>query len=267
MRTSAPTPPRSPQLAATARGRNLQLHGARARRIRPPARHRARRKDSRRGVCGRHQLVHTQPAVSLGRATALARRSMVVHCGLDAAFHVRRAEHSLRLPSAIDFVCVGQAERAKRPAPPARRDAIRCSIARPHACELVLAGDGDLRSALEARIAALGLHATRANHRLDRQRRSSGGVARGTRPGVAELCRRPARGHHGGRWRCAGTVITTTVAGIPELVQRRRETGWLVAPGDVEALAEAMIDVPGYAATKVLATMGERARDARAEAA
>ena len=59
-------------------------------------------------------------------------------------------------------------------------------------------------------------------------------------------------------------VITTYVAGIPELV-RPGENGWLVPAGDVEALADAMaacLDAP----VDVLARMGEAAR-ARAGAA
>jgi colanic acid/amylovoran biosynthesis glycosyltransferase len=36
-------------------------------------------------------------------------------------------------------------------------------------------------------------------------------------------------------------VVTTTVAGIPELVRHGLD-GWLVAPGDVEALATALAD-------------------------
>ena len=53
-------------------------------------------------------------------------------------------------------------------------------------------------------------------------------------------------------------VITTYVAGIPELVQPG-ENGWLVPAGDVEALAAALEDVLARPAAELRA-MGEAAR-------
>jgi len=54
-------------------------------------------------------------------------------------------------------------------------------------------------------------------------------------------------------------VLTTYVAGIPELV-RPGENGWLVAPGDVEGLAGAMEDALSRPAQEMRA-MGEAARE------
>jgi glycosyltransferase involved in cell wall biosynthesis len=53
-------------------------------------------------------------------------------------------------------------------------------------------------------------------------------------------------------------VITTFVAGIPELV-RAGESGWLIPAGDVDALADAIVDC--FAADgEALARMGSAAR-------
>ncbi|MFN3936369.1 MAG: glycosyltransferase [Gemmobacter sp.] len=67
-------------------------------------------------------------------------------------------------------------------------------------------------------------------------------------------------------------VIATAIAGIPELV-RPGETGWLVPPGDTDALARAMIELHDAEPDR-LARMGAAGRslvlerhDARAEAA
>src|SRR5260370_35592592 len=54
-------------------------------------------------------------------------------------------------------------------------------------------------------------------------------------------------------------VISTYVAGIPELVQSGKH-GWLVPPGDVEALADAMKTCLDTPANK-LACMGEAAHE------
>jgi colanic acid/amylovoran biosynthesis glycosyltransferase len=53
-------------------------------------------------------------------------------------------------------------------------------------------------------------------------------------------------------------VITTAVAGIPELV-RNGESGWLVAAGSIDELTEAMANCLSTPATQ-LAAMGHAAR-------
>jgi glycosyltransferase involved in cell wall biosynthesis len=67
-------------------------------------------------------------------------------------------------------------------------------------------------------------------------------------------------------------VLSTTIAGIPELVMPG-ETGWLVPAGDVAALAQAVREVLAVA-PDTLGAMGKQARsralerhDARTEAA
>jgi glycosyltransferase involved in cell wall biosynthesis len=124
--------------------------------------------------------------------------------------------------------------------------------------ELVLAGDGEMRADVEQAI---------ARHRLEQAVRITGWIG-GERvreeilaaralvlPSFAEglpvvimealALRRP--------------VITTYVAGIPELVRDGIE-GWLVPAGNVEALAEAMADALSAPAAD-LARRGDAGRE------
>jgi glycosyltransferase involved in cell wall biosynthesis len=57
----------------------------------------------------------------------------------------------------------------------------------------------------------------------------------------------------------ARAVITTYVAGIPELVQDG-QTGWLVPAGDVDALCHA-VDQAAQTPADTLRKMGERGRE------
>src|SRR5262249_19021744 len=104
--------------------------------------------------------------------------------------------------------------------------------------ELVLAGDGELRAEIAAAIASLRLEAhvrvtgwvsaaARRDELLAARALVLASFAEGLPVVVMEAMalRRP--------------VITTYVAGIPELV-RDPDDGWLVPAGDVAALAEAM---------------------------
>jgi colanic acid/amylovoran biosynthesis glycosyltransferase len=162
-------------------------------------------------------------------------RINVVHCGLEAAFH-----DGVRVPppAAPRLVCVGRLCEAKGQL--LLLDAAARLAARGIPLELILAGDGPLRGALEALI---------QQHGLARQVRITGWISSaevrreilGARamvlPSFAEglpvvimeamALRRP--------------VLSTYVAGIPELV-RAGETGWLFPAGSVESLAQAMQD-------------------------
>jgi glycosyltransferase involved in cell wall biosynthesis len=122
--------------------------------------------------------------------------------------------------------------------------------------ELVLAGDGELRAEIETSI---------GRHKLQGRVHITGWItgpevrkqilasralvlpsfAEGLPIGIMEAMalKRP--------------VISTFVAGIPELV-RPGEHGWLVPPGDVEALADVMLDCL-EAPAESLARMGEAA--------
>jgi colanic acid/amylovoran biosynthesis glycosyltransferase len=157
----------------------------------------------------------------------------VVRCGVDHAFHDVPA---VPVPAAGRLVCVGRLCEQKGQV--LLVEAMARLAARGIACELVLAGDGEMRGEVEAAI---------ARHKLESRIRITGWLdANRVRdeilaaralvlPSFAEglpvvimealALRRP--------------VVTTFVAGIPELV-RDGENGWLVPAGDVEALARAM---------------------------
>jgi len=159
----------------------------------------------------------------------------VVRCGVDHAFHDVPA---VPVPAAARLVCVGRLCEQKGQV--LLVEAMARLAERGIACELILAGDGEMRSEVEAAI---------ARHKLESRIRITGWVdANRVRdeilaaralvlPSFAEglpvvimealVLRRP--------------VVTTYVAGTPELVCNR-ENGWLVPAGDVDALARAMED-------------------------
>jgi colanic acid/amylovoran biosynthesis glycosyltransferase len=176
----------------------------------------------------------------------------VVHCGLDAAFH---ASASAQPNAAARLVCVGRLCEQKGQL--LLVHALHRLVQQNVPVELVLAGDGEMRSDIEALVDSLGL---RSHVRItgwigSEQVRDEILAARAlVLPSFAEglpvvimeamALRRP--------------VITTFVAGIPELVIDR-ENGWLVPAGDVDALAQAMAACLASAPDE-LARMGEAAR-------
>ncbi|HGA2318209.1 TPA: glycosyltransferase [Pseudomonas putida] len=175
----------------------------------------------------------------------------VVHCGLERSFHEGAAP---ALPAAPRLVCVGRLCEQKGQL--LLIEAARVLASRGVAFELVLAGDGELRGPIEALI---------ARHGLQGQVRITGWISSAqvrdeilaaralVLPSFAEglpvvimeamALRRP--------------VLTTYVAGIPELV-RQGENGWLFPAGSVQALTEAMLDCLQQPVA-VLQGMGEAA--------
>jgi colanic acid/amylovoran biosynthesis glycosyltransferase len=173
----------------------------------------------------------------------------VVHCGLETAYF---ASPVIAVPPARRLVCVGRLCEQKGQL--LLVEAARRLMLQGVDFELVLAGDGELRGTIEAFVAANGLQ-----HRVhirgwiaSEQVRDEILAARAlVLPSFAEgvpvvimeamALRRP--------------VISTFVAGIPELVQTG-EHGWLVPAGDVGALMQAMqicLDAPA----NVLVRMGQ----------
>ncbi|MFJ4065736.1 glycosyltransferase [Pseudomonas sp. NPDC089996] len=159
----------------------------------------------------------------------------VVHCGLERGFHEGAAQAPAQAPR---LVCVGRLCEQKGQL--LLIEAAHALASQGVAFELVLAGDGELRGPIEAQI---------ARHGLQAQVRITGWISSAqvrdeilaaralVLPSFAEglpvvimeamALRRP--------------VLTTYVAGIPELV-RQGENGWLFPAGSVEALTEAMLD-------------------------
>jgi colanic acid/amylovoran biosynthesis glycosyltransferase len=157
----------------------------------------------------------------------------VVHCGVDANF---LATAPVPIPDRPRFVCVGRLSEQKGQL--LLLEAAKQLAQEGLNFELVLVGDGELRSPIEALIDRHALHAQIkitgwANTAEVREHILSSKVM--VLPSFAEglpvvimealALRRP--------------VISTYIAGIPELVEHQT-CGWLITPGSVEALVAAM---------------------------
>lgn len=176
----------------------------------------------------------------------------VVRCGVEASFHANAAE----APSvAARVVCVGRLSEEKGQL--VLLAALRQLLDSGGSCELVLAGDGEMRGVIEAKIAELRLqqHVRITGWISGEQVRDEIMSARAlVLPSFAEglpavimeamTLRRP--------------VVSTYVGGIPELVQPGK-TGWLVPPGNVDQLALALAACLRTDSAELRA-MGEAAR-------
>jgi glycosyltransferase involved in cell wall biosynthesis len=177
----------------------------------------------------------------------------VVHCGLERAFHDVPPSDPPAVPR---LVCVGRLCEQKGQL--LLVEAARLLAERGIPFELVLAGDGEMRAELESQVASLGLggrvritgwisSAQVRDEILASRALVLASFAEGLPVVIMEAMalRRP--------------VITTFVAGIPELV-RSGEGGWLFPAGDVHELAAAMqacLEAPAA----VLAAMGRAAHE------
>jgi colanic acid/amylovoran biosynthesis glycosyltransferase len=176
----------------------------------------------------------------------------VVHCGVDRTFIDNALTRSV---PPRRFVCVGRLCEQKGQL--LLLEAVRILATKGFDFELVLAGDGEMRAKIEAFI---------DDHKLRSLVRITGWISNDQvcnellaarsliLPSFAEglpvvimeamALRRP--------------IISTFVAGIPELVQPG-EHGWLVPAGDVEALVEAIAECLATASEE-LGRMGQAAR-------
>ena len=208
---------------------------------------------------GRSQLMRWCPPARWGRVH-------VVRCGLDSAY-LRSAPPPV--PDNDRFVCVGRLAAQKGHLFPLW--AVALLKRRGIACRVTLIGAGEMQAAIESEIAALGIsdRVTLAGPQpADRVRAELLRSRALVLPSLAEglpvaLMEALAAGR---------PVITTPIAGIPELV-RDGACGHLVAPGDARALADAMAGVL-RTRTAVLTEMGAtgartvaRRHDAAVEAA
>jgi colanic acid/amylovoran biosynthesis glycosyltransferase len=175
----------------------------------------------------------------------------VVHCGIEPDFHAGAAAAPVAAPR---IVCVGRLCEQKGQL--LLVEAVGRLIADGVAIELVLAGDGEMRPQIEAMVARLGLQAcvritgwissaTVRDEILAARALVLPSFAEGLPVVIMEAMalRRP--------------VLSTYVAGIPELVRPGRE-GWLFAAGDIDALVTALEDLLATPTDK-LAAMGEAA--------
>ena len=193
---------------------------------------------------GRSQLFRWSPYEAWPRIA-------VVRCGIDSSFHAGAAAPP---SNRVRFVCVGRLCEQKGQL--LLIEAVSNLHARGRDIELVLAGDGEMRGAVEALIAERGLR---------KQVRITGWIGSAAvrdeilaaralvLPSFAEglpvvimeamALRRP--------------VVSTFIAGIPELVENG-STGWLVPAGDVAALVTALEECLD-ASPETLAGMGDAA--------
>nr|WP_208300034.1 glycosyltransferase [Aquabacterium sp. A08] len=190
----------------------------------------------------------------------------LVHCGLDAAFHNVPV---VPVPPAPRLVCVGRLCEQKGQLLLVEAARLLRDAGQP--LELVLAGDGEMRPEIERLVARYGLqpHVRITGWIGAEQVRTELLAARAlVLPSFAEglpVVIMEAMALH-------RPVLSTYVAGIPELVQPGVH-GWLFPAGDVQALAQAMqtcLDTPPEA----LQAMGRAAHqrvlqrhDAHTEAA
>lgn len=165
----------------------------------------------------------------------------IVHCGLEEAFFAPTITPAPQQPV---LLCIGRycAEKSQL----TLLDAL-AALARPEV-RLVLAGDGDFRPLIERRIVELGLsrQVTLTGWiGSDEVRRLIVEATLIVQPSLMEglpvvIMEAMAQGR---------PVISTYIAGIPELVQEGR-TGWLVPAGDAAGLTEAIataLDTPADA--------------------
>ncbi|MDJ0734017.1 MAG: glycosyltransferase [Nostocaceae cyanobacterium] len=157
----------------------------------------------------------------------------VIHCTVDEIF-LRTPRVSV--PEQPRFVCVGRL--AEQKGHLVLIEAVARLAAEGLQFKLVLVGDGPLRSEIESMIARFGLEnhveiiGWASNSEVKQQILNSRAMvlssfAEGLPVVIMEAL---ALGR---------PVITTHVAGVPELVEDRK-CGWLVTPGSVEALTVAM---------------------------
>jgi glycosyltransferase involved in cell wall biosynthesis len=194
---------------------------------------------------GRSQLYRWADAVDWPRIA-------VIHCGLDRSYTQREPSAA---PDVSRLVCVGRLCEQKGQLLLVRATArlVACGVP----IELVLAGDGELRADIEDECARLGVaEHVRITGWIDGdQVRDELAAARAlVLPSFAEglpvvLMEALASGR---------PVITTFIAGIPELVLDG-ENGWLIPAGDVDGLVAAMQECLSTSSDR-LSAMGRAGR-------
>jgi len=167
---------------------------------------------------------------------ALWHRIVVVRCGVDLAAFAPRGDEAAAPGDVARFCCV--ARLAPQKGLPILVEAMKRLRGQGRAVHLVVIGDGPLRPQLEDEIARAGLDSqiellgSRDGAAVAAQLRAADAMvlpsfAEGLPVVIMESL-------------AVGTpVVTTFVAGIPELIDQ--DCGWLVPPASADRLAEAMI--------------------------
>ena len=180
------------------------------------------------------------------------KKIQVIRCALDPSYFVPSGGTITEKPR---LLCVGRLSEEKGQLLVVQ--AARLLVERGVELEVVLAGDGPLRPQIESEIQRHGLQGVvRITGWVDNERvrtlllESRALVVASFAEGLpvvimeAFALNRP--------------VISTTIAGIPELVENAA-SGWLIPAGDVGLLADAMQEAVGADPAR-LAAMGERGR-------
>lgn len=176
----------------------------------------------------------------------------LVRCGLDEAFF---ESPPTDVPDVNKIVCVGRLCEAKMQH--VLIDAIAQLVQRNVSVDLTLIGGGPTRDALERQVETLGLQsqvhfAGWCSEEQVRREITASRVkvlpsrAEGLPVAIMEA------------YALGRPVVSTTVAGIPELIENGK-SGWLVPPGQPEALADA-IEAAMAAPVSTLNTMAEIGR-------
>ncbi len=184
-------------------------------------------------------------------------RIHIVHCSVDDQFFL---ETNPIDQSANTLVCVGRLGAQK--GHHILLDAFAKARDQGADLKLILIGDGELRGSLESRIDSLGIrdHVTltgwKAGHEIkDYLIASRGFVMASFAEGLpVVIMEAMALGR---------PVITTMIAGIPELVKTNK-TGWLVPAGSRDKLSQAMVDCAAMN-VDALNEMGDQCRVAARE--
>lgn len=173
----------------------------------------------------------------------------VVHCGLDHDF---LAQAFTPIPEQRHFVCVGRLSEQKGHL--LLLEAVKQLIEAGYRFTVTLVGDGEMRSQVEALIASYNLqHCVSITGWASSQEvktqllKAQALVLPSFAEGLPVVIMEALA--------LSRPVITTAIAGIPELVETG-DNGWLVIPGSVDSLVEAMrsaLDTP----VAELETMGK----------
>ncbi|MBI1374918.1 MAG: glycosyltransferase [Phycisphaera sp.] len=157
----------------------------------------------------------------------------VVYCGVDDAYLTDVASP---IPDVPIFVCVGRLDPVKGQIE--LIDAVERIVSKDRAIKIVLVGDGPSRQAIERHARELGVsdHVTFAGMASGEEVRrhilsSRALVLPSYAEGLPVVIMEALAMHR--------PVIATDVAGVSELVQTGK-TGWLIPPGDVAQLTEAL---------------------------
>jgi len=180
------------------------------------------------------------------------RKIIVIHCGLDSEF--LNGEPSA-VPSAPRLVCVGRLckEKAQHVVISAARQLREAG----EPCEIVLVGDGPTRGEIEELIARMNLQESikligwAPSERIRTEIRSARALVLASFAENMPVVIMEAMS-------LGRPVISTFVAGIPEMVQPQKN-GWLVPAGDETALTRAMREALAAPSDRLTA-MGEAGR-------